>query len=206
MHTVVKRIAVINKHIAFKRRAAEFKAIAVAVGSHICILVSFEGTFKDIGIFIVAFLLGVFEEAVFKCDAVIHINRADYTRIVLAVQVPTIVRIAVRYASVEHIVITYRKFCGEAIGIFALGFVVVVIVRRAISDEVIIRPCIYGTVRRIISTELQSRVAVVVKLAVFNDIIVAADIQTVVASAADIYAAPIIVIAVDVNAAVCRTE
>ena len=90
----------------------------------------------------IVFCLSILKEAVFKGYAVVHIDSTDDTGIILAVQIPAVVGVAVCYAAIEHVAIAYGKFCGEAVGIFAVGLVVVVVVRRAVLYQVIVRPCV----------------------------------------------------------------
>ena len=102
--------------------------------------------------------------------------------------------------------IAHGKLCRKAVGVFTLSFVVVVVMRSAVFDEIVVRPGIYCRIGRIVTAELKACITVVVEFAVFNNVVAAAYIEAVVARAADIYIAPIIVVAIDMYAAVGRSE
>ena len=206
MHSVVERHAVIHFYVAAHNRAAELEAVAVAVLCGVLIIVAVFESHVVARNFCIEFVDRLAEIAVFKRYAVIEDNRAYVAVRLVCIEVPAVVGVAVCYAAVEYVAVTYGELCGETVGIFALGFVIVVVVRRAVFDEVVAGPLGYQRHAALFTAELQARVAVVVEFAVFDDIIVAGDEHAVIARANNFDAVPIPIIAVNLNAALSAVE
>ena len=72
--------------------------------------------------------------SVFERNAVVHYYHSDIAAVRLCKQVPAVVGVAVCNTAVEHIAVSNRQFSRKAVGVFAVGFVVVIVVRSAVFN------------------------------------------------------------------------